>query len=165
MHVDYPAPAAVSRWRPTPARLVQQARAEGLDLVYDLIVNKEQRVPDIAAFLPGADPASSGGVLLLHGEVQGMLPDATADRAALEIKREELGEAHWDYIALGHLHRYQAPQINAVYPGSLERLDFGDTDGEKALLEVDLAIGPSDRHGGGVHLTRSPWGGWSVTAG
>ena len=23
MHVDYPAPAAVSRWRPTPARLVQ----------------------------------------------------------------------------------------------------------------------------------------------
>ena len=56
------------RYRNTPAHLVQQARASGLDLVYDLVVNKEQRVPDIAAFLPGPDPASTGGVLLLHGE-------------------------------------------------------------------------------------------------
>src|SRR5207302_4680392 len=50
------------RYRNTPPHLVAQARAEGLDLVYDLIVNKEQRVPDIAAFLPGPDPASKGGV-------------------------------------------------------------------------------------------------------
>ena len=56
------------RYRNTPAHLVAQARAEGLDFVYDLIVNKEQRVPDVAAFLPGPDPASGNGVLLLHGE-------------------------------------------------------------------------------------------------
>jgi TolB protein len=56
------------RYRNTPANLAKQARAEGLDLVYNLVVNKEQRVPDIAAFLPGPDPASTGGVLLLHGE-------------------------------------------------------------------------------------------------
>ena len=31
--------------------------------------------------------------------------------------------------------------MNAAYPGSLERLDFGDTEGEKAVLEVDLDIG------------------------
>ena len=35
---------------------------------------------------------------------------------------------------MGHLHRYQAPQVNAIYPGSLERLDFADLDGEKAVL-------------------------------
>src|SRR5919201_1246933 len=52
-------------YRNTPAHLVQEARAEGLDLVYNLVVNKEQRVPDIAAFVPGVDPASSGGVLQL----------------------------------------------------------------------------------------------------
>ena len=56
------------RYRNTPANLAKQARAEGLDLVYNLVVNKEQRVPDVAPFLPAPDPASSGGVLLLHGE-------------------------------------------------------------------------------------------------
>jgi TolB protein len=51
-------------YRNTPERLARQARAEGLDLVYNLIVNKEQRIPDIASF--GADHA--GPPLVLHGQ-------------------------------------------------------------------------------------------------
>jgi exonuclease SbcD len=80
-------------------------------------------VPDVPglerpSFTP--DPSARYNVLLLHGEVQGMLPDATADRAALEIKREELGEAHWDYIALGHYHVYREIAPNAFYSGSID---------------------------------------------
>ena len=33
----------------TPDNLIEQARAEHLDAVYNLIVNKEERIPDIAA--------------------------------------------------------------------------------------------------------------------
>jgi Tol biopolymer transport system component len=55
-------------YRNTPERLAQMARAEDLDLVYNLIVNKEQRVPDIASFGPDKVDSSGGRPLVLHGE-------------------------------------------------------------------------------------------------
>jgi Tol biopolymer transport system component len=55
-------------YRNTPAHLAFQARAEGLHLVESLVVNKEQRVPDIAAFRTTPDPASGAGLLLVHGQ-------------------------------------------------------------------------------------------------
>ena len=55
-------------YRNTPARLVQQARAEDLDIVFNLIVNKEQRVPDIAYFSSAPDKASDDDALLLHAQ-------------------------------------------------------------------------------------------------
>jgi len=55
-------------YRNTPTNLARQARAEDLDVAYDLIVNKEQRVPDIAWFRPDADPASTPQVTVLHAQ-------------------------------------------------------------------------------------------------
>jgi hypothetical protein len=55
-------------YRNTPAHLVLQAQAEGLDIVENLIVNKEQRVPDIAYSGRGVDPASTAGTLIVHGQ-------------------------------------------------------------------------------------------------
>jgi hypothetical protein len=55
-------------YRNTPETLARQARAEDLDVVYDLIVNKEERVPDISYFRKGPDPASGDGVLILHSQ-------------------------------------------------------------------------------------------------
>jgi len=55
-------------YRNTPAHLAQQARAEDLDVVHDLIVNKEERIPDIAWFRPDPDPASTAQVTILHAQ-------------------------------------------------------------------------------------------------
>ncbi|HYX45978.1 MAG TPA: CehA/McbA family metallohydrolase [Sphingomicrobium sp.] len=55
-------------YRNTPENLARQARAEDLDVIYNLIVNKEERVPDIAYFRPGPDPASGDGVTILHSQ-------------------------------------------------------------------------------------------------
>ena len=55
-------------YRNTPARLAQQARAEGLDVVFNLVVNKEQRIPDVASFRTDPDPASTKDLLILHGQ-------------------------------------------------------------------------------------------------
>lgn len=46
-----------------------------------------------------------------------------------------------DYVALGHVHKYQIlnesnPAI--VYAGSLERVDFGEQSEDKGFIEVDL---------------------------
>jgi TolB protein len=51
----------------TPSRMLEQQAAEDLDVVYNLIVNKEERIPDIDYFRPDADPAS-GERLLLHAQ-------------------------------------------------------------------------------------------------
>jgi hypothetical protein len=55
-------------YRNTPKNLVAQAAAENLPIVEDLIVNKEQRIPDIAYFSPKPDPASTATNLLFHGQ-------------------------------------------------------------------------------------------------
>ncbi len=55
-------------YRNTPKHLVTQAAAENLQVVEDLVVNKEQRIPDIAYFSTKPDPASTASNLLLHGQ-------------------------------------------------------------------------------------------------
>lgn len=68
------------------------------------------------------DPAARHNVLLLHGEVEGMLPRhaVTVDRAGIEISKEELGLPQWSYVALGHYHVYREIAPNAYYSGSIE---------------------------------------------
>lgn len=62
-HMNY-----AGTYRNTPAHLVEQAEAENLAIVEDLVVNKEQRIPDIAYFSPQLDAASTTDHLLLHGQ-------------------------------------------------------------------------------------------------
>jgi TolB protein len=52
----------------TPRHLAEQGDAEDLNLIYNLVVNKEQRFPDIASFRPDVDPASTDRLLILHGQ-------------------------------------------------------------------------------------------------
>jgi Tol biopolymer transport system component len=54
-------------YRNTPRYLAFQARAEDLDLVENLIVNKEGRIPDIA-YKVGRDPASSATTVIMHDQ-------------------------------------------------------------------------------------------------
>ena len=54
-------------YRAKAETLAAQARAEDLDVVYNLIVNKEERVPDIA-YRPGLDPVSGDGVQIIHSQ-------------------------------------------------------------------------------------------------
>jgi TolB protein len=55
-------------YRNTPAHLVTQAQAENLSIVNSLLVNKEQRFPDIAYDGMQQDPASKPDALVVHGQ-------------------------------------------------------------------------------------------------
>ena len=72
-------------YRNTPTHLVFQAAAENLSIVQDLVVNKEQRIPDIAYFQTTSDPASTAHNLLLHGQ--------------------EFHTSYWGHLGLLHLTR------------------------------------------------------------
>lgn len=56
-------------YRTVPRQLAFMARAEDLHVVEELIVNKEQRIPDISYFGNGQpDPASTPANLIVHGQ-------------------------------------------------------------------------------------------------
>ncbi|HKO16203.1 MAG TPA: DNA repair exonuclease [Gemmatimonadaceae bacterium] len=117
-------------------------------------------VPDIPGRRPALvpDPNATHNVLLLHGEVQGMLPAhvAASDRAAVEIPREELGASRWSYVALGHYHVYRQIEPNAYYSGSVDYTSansWGELFEERAagvsgkgLVEHDLSTGHHTFH-------------------
>ena len=68
------------------------------------------------------DPAFRWNVLLLHGEVQGVLPDRAVmvDRSPSEVTVDELQQGAWDYVALGHYHVHRQVADRAWYAGSLD---------------------------------------------
>jgi exonuclease SbcD len=120
---------------------------------HELSVLAVPDVPGIARPSLTPDPAARYNVMVLHGEVEGMLPASLAmsDRAAVEISKEELGAARWDYVALGHYHVYREIAPNAYYSGSMDYTS-ANTWGElyeeriaqiggKGFIERDLASG------------------------
>lgn len=116
-------------------------------------------VPDLP---PGSvdlapDPAWKYNVLLLHGEVKGVLPNAdTADRAAMQIALEDVARPGWDYVALGHYHVYKRVADHVFYSGSLDYTStnpWGELAEEKAaklpgkgMIERDLSTGKQTFH-------------------
>lgn len=92
-------------YRMTPPRLAFQADAEDLDLVFNLIVNKEQRVPDIGYFSPQpARPEGAGAVIAqsqeFHTSVWGHLGLIGLD----------------DHILIGDYAGYPKTAAHSLYP-------------------------------------------------
>ena len=92
-HMNY-----AGTYRNTPTHLVEQAAAENLAIVEDLVVNKEQRVPDISYFAPQPDQASTADHLLVHGQ--------------------EFHTSYWGHVGLLHLTNNFILPGYAAYPNT-----------------------------------------------
>ena len=55
-------------YRNSPAHVAEQAAAEDLGIVNNLVVNKEQRIPDAVFGGMGLDPAATRNALVIHGQ-------------------------------------------------------------------------------------------------
>lgn len=97
-------------------------------------------------------------VLVMHGEIAGMLPAhaAPADRAAIEIPAADLHADQWSYVALGHYHVYREVATRAYYSGSIDYTSsnpWGELREEhdsgvpgKGFIEQDLSTGAHHFH-------------------
>jgi hypothetical protein len=85
-------------YRNTPDRLIRQAQAEDLDTVFNLIVNKEQRIPDIVSFSPDPDSFSDENTLLVH--------------------TQEFHTSYWGHLGLLGLRQHLLLPDYSAYPGT-----------------------------------------------
>ena len=95
------------------------------------------------------DPAFSRNILVMHSELQGILPVASdSERAALQVDPNEIGYDRWSYVAMGEYHIHRKLHNNAFYSGALEYTSFnvwGELQEEKearlkgkGIVEYDL---------------------------
>jgi DNA repair exonuclease SbcCD nuclease subunit len=117
-------------------------------------------VPDMPGRAPSFNPDRefSRNVLLLHGEISGVIPRHAAadDRPAMAIDPADLHAPAWNYVALGHYHVHHQVAPNAFYSGALdytssnpwgelkEDADRGVTG--KGFIEYDLDEGTHTFH-------------------
>lgn len=89
------------------------------------------------------DPALPA-VLTAHASVAGAVLSSEKNIMLgqdVVIPKSVLADTRFDYVAMGHIHKYQVlthqrPAI--VYPGSLERIDFGEEKDKKGFVVVEI---------------------------
>jgi len=117
----------------------------------DVLAALEDRVMDgIARLLDAAEP-NLPLILTAHASVQGA--KFGSERAVmlgheLVLTGSVVNDKRLDYVALGHIHKHQAlndgrhPPI--VYPGSIERINFGEVNEEKGYVLAEVGKGHSE---------------------
>ena len=108
----------------------------------------EHRLTELVqAWLEQIDPALPV-VLTAHGSVQGALYGGERTvmlGGDLVLPGSLVRDPRLDYVALGHIHKPQNLNENAhppvVYPGSIERVDFGEVEDDKFFVLAQVERG------------------------
>jgi DNA repair exonuclease SbcCD nuclease subunit len=83
------------------------------------------------------DKDSDYNIFVSHGAVTGIRIFSMNEFNEQLIPAKMLSK-YFDYIALGHFHRYSQLTNNAFYSGSTERFTFIDAPDKKGIIEIEL---------------------------
>lgn len=118
----------------------------------EILAGMEKRVNAAIADKVGQADPEIPLILTAHASVQG----ATYGSERMVMLGHELvlggrvvNDKRLDYVALGHIHKHQAlgaagQQPPIVYPGSIERIDFGEVKERKGYVMAEVARGRSE---------------------
>jgi exonuclease SbcD len=105
---------------------------------------------EIGGGLPPADRRGEFNILMLHGVVAGIPEFSMGELAEQEIPSSYL-EMPFDYVALGHYHRFCQVAPRVYYAGSTERLSMSELGQEKGFVEVELKTSADGSPPSAVH--------------
>ena len=114
----------------------------------EVFTNIEERLTELVnMWLEKADPVLPV-ILTAHASVQGAKfgSERTVMLGAdLVLPGSLVRDSRLDYVALGHIHKPQDLNENAhppvIYPGSIERVDFGEAGDDKFFVIADITPG------------------------
>lgn len=86
------------------------------------------------------DPDARHNILVLHGVVSS-IPEFSMSEFSEQFVPDSAFPA-FDYVALGHYHRFTEVASNCFYAGSSERVSFSEAGQDKGFMEISLP-GPS----------------------
>jgi DNA repair exonuclease SbcCD nuclease subunit len=86
------------------------------------------------------DKNSDYNIFASHGAVAGIREFSMNEFNELIIPAKILS-SDFDYIALGHYHKFSKLENNAFYSGSTERFTFSDAQDKKGFIELELKNG------------------------
>ena len=136
---------------------VSYSRIAAMDVAADLsrdavFAEAENLVGDLVnKAIEAADP-DLPIILAAHASVQGAV--FGSERAVMLGSELVLGgslvrDKRLDYVALGHIHKHQELSAKGthppiVYPGSIERIDFGEVNERKGFVVAEISKGHTD---------------------
>ena len=130
------------------SKLMTREETAGMSLDELLIAMEERVSKAIFAGIDAADPALPL-ILTAHASVQGAVYGS--ERGVMLGHELILGgriiaDKRLDYVALGHIHKHQSLRPKGshppvVYPGSIERIDFGEARERKGFVLAEISKG------------------------
>ena len=119
-----------------------------INLIYQEMSRKLSN--DLSSWLEEADP-NLPTILVAHASVEGATfgGERTVTLGKdLVLPRSLVGDPRLDYTALGHIHKHQNLNQGAhppiIYPGSIERVDFGEAEDDKFFMIAEVKKGETN---------------------